>query len=44
MSVDPTATTPGSLAHWLAEHPELGGEALSGLLALIEPLGNQAAI
>lgn len=44
MSVDPTATTPGSLAHWLAEHPELGGEALAGLLALIEPLGNQAAI
>lgn len=44
MSVDLTATTPGSLAHWLAEHPELGGEALAGLLSLIEPLGNQAAI
>ena len=35
---------PGSLAHWLAEHAELGGETLTGLVALIEPLGNQAAI
>ena len=35
---------PGSLAHWLAGHAELGSDALAGLLALIEPLGNQAAI
>ncbi|PTT75907.1 sensor domain-containing diguanylate cyclase [Pelomonas sp. HMWF004] len=35
---------PGSLAHWLAEHAELGSETLAGLLALIEPLGSQAAI
>lgn len=46
MTADPTAMQPqpGSLAHWLAEHADLGGETLAGLLALIEPLGNQAAI
>ena len=42
----PTAMQPppGSLAEWLAAHADLGSEALHGLLALIEPLGNQAAI
>ena len=44
MTADSSAIQPGSLAHWLGEHAELGGEALAGLLALIEPLGNQAAI
>ena len=45
-TADPTAMEPqpGSLAHWLAAHPGLGGEALAGLVALIEPLGSQAAI
>jgi diguanylate cyclase (GGDEF)-like protein len=41
---DPTATQPAGLAQWLAGHPELVTEALAGLLALIEPLGSQAAI
>lgn len=44
MTADTSATPPGSLAHWLAGHAELGGEALAGLVALIEPLGSQAAI
>ncbi len=46
MTADQTAMEPqpGSLAHWLASHADLGGEALAGLVALIEPLGNQAAI
>jgi len=44
MTADPSAMQPGSLAHWLAGHPELGGEALAGLVALIEPLGSLAAI
>lgn len=35
---------PGSLALWLSAHADLGNEALAGLLALIEPLGSQAAI
>jgi len=45
-TADPTAMEPqpGSLAHWLAANPDLGGEALAGLVALIEPLGSQAAI
>lgn len=33
-----------SLAQWLAGHAELGGDTLAGLVALIEPLGNVAAI
>lgn len=41
---DTSATPPGSLSAWLAEHPELGGDTLAGLVALIEPLGCQAAI
>jgi len=46
MTADTTAMQPppGSLAHWLAGHADLGGEALAGLVALIEPLGSQAAI
>lgn len=46
LTADPTAMQPqpGSLAHWLASHPELGGDTLAGLVALVEPLGNQAAI
>ncbi|HEV6967291.1 MULTISPECIES: GGDEF domain-containing protein [Roseateles] len=46
LTADPTAMPPqpGSLAHWLASHPELGGDTLAGLVALVEPLGNQAAI
>lgn len=46
MTADQTAMQPepGSLAHWLTDHPELGGGALAGLVALIEPLGSQAAI
>src|SRR5437868_12397886 len=44
MTADPSATQPGSLAHWLAGHAELGGETLAGLVSLIEPLGSQAAI
>jgi diguanylate cyclase (GGDEF)-like protein len=46
ITADPTAMEPqpGSLAHWLAAHADLGGEALAGLVALIEPLGSQAAI
>ena len=43
-TADPSATQPGSLAHWLAGHAELGSDALTGLVALIEPLGSQAAI
>lgn len=35
---------PGSLAEWLAAHAELGGDALEGLVTLIDPLGSQAAI
>ena len=37
-------TEPGSLAHWLAGHAGLADETLAGLVALIEPLGNQASI
>ncbi|RTL37039.1 MAG: GGDEF domain-containing protein [Burkholderiales bacterium] len=46
ITADPTAMEPqpGSLAHWLAAHANLSGEALAGLVALIEPLGSQAAI
>ncbi|RZJ03656.1 MAG: GGDEF domain-containing protein [Rubrivivax sp.] len=44
ITADSSAIQPGSLAHWLGEHAELGGEALAGLVSLIEPLGNQAAI
>ncbi|MEO6277338.1 GGDEF domain-containing protein [Roseateles sp.] len=44
ITADPSATQPGSLAHWLAGHADLGGDALAGLVALIEPLGSQAAI
>ena len=43
-TADPSATQPGSLTDWLAGHAELGGEALAGLVALIEPLGSLAAI
>ena len=43
-TADLSATQPGSVTHWLAGHAELGSEALAGLMALIEPLGNQAAI
>lgn len=35
---------PGSLMQWLAGHPDMGGEALAGLVSLIEPLGSMAAI
>ncbi|MFG6441303.1 GGDEF domain-containing protein [Roseateles sp. LKC17W] len=41
---DSSATQLGGLSAWLAEHPELGGDTLAGLVALIEPLGCQAAI
>ncbi|MFN3860179.1 MAG: diguanylate cyclase [Roseateles sp.] len=41
---DPSSPQPGSLAQWLSAHAELGAEALAGLVALIEPLGSQAAI
>jgi len=41
---DPSSPQPASLAQWLAGHAELGAEALAGLVALIEPLGSQAAI
>ena len=46
MTADQTAMQPpaGSLAHWLAGHAELSSEALMGVVALIEPLGSQAAI
>lgn len=44
IKADPSATQPGSLAHWLAGHADLSGDALAGLVALIEPLGSQAAI
>lgn len=45
MTADPTAMQPpGSLAQWLAGHAALADEALIGLVALIEPLGSQAAI
>ncbi|MFG6457174.1 GGDEF domain-containing protein [Roseateles sp. BYS96W] len=44
MTADSSATQPGSLAQWLAGHATLGGDALLGLVALIEPLGSQAAI
>ncbi|MBW8894318.1 MAG: PAS domain-containing protein, partial [Burkholderiales bacterium] len=46
MTADQTAMQPppGSLAHWLAGHTELGGETLAGLVSLIEPLGSQVAI
>jgi diguanylate cyclase (GGDEF)-like protein len=46
MTADLTAMQPppGSLAHWLAGHPDLGLDTLEGLVALIAPLGSQAAI
>lgn len=46
ITADQTAMEPppGSLAHWLAAHVELAGETLAGFVALIEPLGSQAAI
>lgn len=46
MTAAPTAMQPppGSLAQWLTAHADLGGEGIDGLMALIEPLGNQAAI
>jgi diguanylate cyclase (GGDEF)-like protein len=43
--IDTTATSqPGSLSAWLAERSALAPEVAVDLLALIEPLGNQAAI
>jgi len=39
-----TEPTPGSLAFWLAAHADLGGEALAGVVALVERVGSHVAI
>jgi len=41
---DPLSPVPGSLAHWLSSHPDLGTETGAGMLSLIEPLNLLAAV